>query len=88
MESINDKYKNFYDVVADAKERTDDQILEGYIDLLAQYGRALIEENENLKHVVSDLKEIIARDASKKFGQSSERLKDVAGKVEEPSGNE
>jgi transposase len=88
MESINDKYKNFDDVVADAKERTDDQILVGYIDLLAQYGRALIEENENLKQVVSDLKEIIARDASKKFGQSSERLKDVAGKVEEPSGNE
>ena len=88
MESINDKYKNFDDVVADAKERTDDQILVGYIDLLAQYGRALIEENENLKQVVSDLKEIIARDASKKFGQSSERLKDAAGKVEEPSGNE
>ncbi len=80
MESINEKYKNLDGIAADAKERTDDKILLGYIDLLAQYVRALIEENANLQQVISDLKEMMARDASKKFGQSSERLKDAAKK--------
>ena len=76
MESINEKYKNLDGIVEDAKGRTDDPILIGYIELIAQYDKALIEENANLKQVISDLKEMMARDASKKFGQSSERLLD------------
>ena len=52
MESINEKYKNLDGIVEDAIGRTNDPILVGYIELIAQYDKALIEENANLKQVI------------------------------------
>jgi len=75
MESMNEQYKAVKKLADMAKERTSDEVLLGFIDYLFQLAKALMEKCKNLE-------ELQAREASDKYGSSSETLKGLSGKIE------
>ncbi len=75
MKSMDEQYNALKELAKVAKGRTSDEVLLGIIDYLIQLTKALMEKNENLK-------ELHARDASDKYGSSSETLDGLSGKME------